>query len=342
MRRVVVLGGGQQGKVIATDLARDFEVTVADVRPLAFAQPNVHAVQADLADAPTLVRLAASHDLTVGALPARLGFRAAQAAIEAKRPYVDVAFFAEDAAALHADAQRAGIALLPDCGLAPGLTNLIVGRALAERPRDTIRVCVGGVAQDQSLPYGYVVTWSLEDLCDEFKRPARIIRGGRVVSLPATSELEPVHVEGAGAMEAFLTDGLRTLLDCQGVREMTEKTLRWPGHVAAVKPLVDSGRFVEEIGTRCRQGADLVAFRIDVDGVTVTMVDRAAGGLTAMARTTALTAAAFARLVASGLVRDSGVVAPESIGRDKVAYRFILGAVAASGIHFSPALPFCD
>ncbi|MBI3179719.1 MAG: saccharopine dehydrogenase NADP-binding domain-containing protein, partial [Deltaproteobacteria bacterium] len=229
MARIAILGGGRQGRVVAADLAVDHEVTVADVAP-----PKVRGARTrkiDVTDRAALVRFLSRFDLGVGALPARLGFGAARAAVTARRSYVDVAFYAEDVQALDADAKAAGVAILPDCGLAPGLSNLVVGRALAARPRRRIAIYVAGVAADPARPYGYVATWSVPDLVDEYTRPARIIKDGKVTSVPALTGLETLAFAGIGELEAFFTDGLRTLLSVGDVEEMIEKTLRWPGHV---------------------------------------------------------------------------------------------------------------
>ncbi len=251
--RILVLGGGAQGRVIAGDLARRLagaRVTVADVRdPRLPALPNLAWREADCAEPGAVARLMREHDFAVGALPSRLGFAAMRAAIEAGRDLVDVSFCGEDALTLDAEARAAGVAIVPDAGLAPGISNLGAGEAYARRgpPRELL-VMVGGVAQDRGRPYGYVVTWSLEDLNEEYVRPARIVRGGRQVGVPVFSGLERVSVEGVGEMEAFYSDGLRSLMDTlPGVSEMGEKTLRWPGHVEAVKPLVAEGRLVGEL-----------------------------------------------------------------------------------------------
>jgi saccharopine dehydrogenase-like NADP-dependent oxidoreductase len=335
-KKVCILGGGRQGRVVASDLAAVADVTVADAAPVHV--PGARAVQTDLSDAQSLIRLIARHDLAVGALPARLGFAAARAAVEAGRDFVDVAFYAESAADLDADARRAGVAVIPDCGVAPGLSNLIVGRVLARGLPDEVHIKVGGVAADPSRPYGYVVTWSPDDLLDEYTRPAWILRGGRRVEVPALSGLETVHVDGVGDLEAFFTDGLRTLLSC-GVREMTEKTLRWPGHVEQVRPLLDSGTLVQTIRNRCTEGDDLLALVVDVvrGGLRnrVTLVDRPRDGLTAMSRATAFTCAAMARWILAGGVRDKGVVPPERIGADDRAFRFITDTLAEHGLRLT-------
>src|SRR5437660_12556228 len=256
MARIIILGGGRQGRIIANDLTGDHDVTVTDVATVNL--PGVRSIQRDLSRPLELVGTLHEYDVVVGALPGRLGFAAAQAAVKAKRHYVDLSYYIEDAAQLHGAAQAAGVAIVPDCGLAPGLSNLIAGRALATRRPKEINIQVGGFAADPKKPYGYVITWSPEDLLDESLRPARIIRDGKVVEVPALSGLEIVNIPGVGDVEAFFTDGLRTLLSealseaappvgVPRIRNMTEKTLRWPGHVAAVKPLIANRTLVKEL-----------------------------------------------------------------------------------------------
>src|SRR5438045_5707301 len=169
-------------------------------------------MQRDLSRPLELVGALQEYEVVVGALPARLGFAAAQAAVKAKRHYVDLSYYSENAALLHGAAQAAGVAIMPDCGLAPGLSNLIAGRALATRKPKEINIQVGGFAADPKKPYGYVITWSPEDRPDDFLRPARIIRDGKVVEVPALSGLEIIKIPGVGDVEAFVHHGLRTLL----------------------------------------------------------------------------------------------------------------------------------
>jgi saccharopine dehydrogenase-like NADP-dependent oxidoreductase len=328
------------GRVIATDLADDHEVTVADVRDLSFS--GAAHVCIDLSDPEEVERLIGEQDMAVGALPAALGYGAARAAIAAGRNYVDVAFFAEEASALHEEARAAGVAVLPDCGLAPGITHLVVGRALARAPRQSIHIRVGGVSEDRSAPFGLVLTWSLADLVDEYRRPARYLEDSEVRTAPALSGVERVGIAGVGELEAFFTDGVRTLLSAEGARDITEKTLRWPGHVDAIKPLLEAGTLAAELERQCLPGRDIVCFHVQVDSEMVTLVDRATDTTSAMARTTAHTTAAFARWVASGNLARTGVVPPEEIGRDERAYRFILDCLRQRGIQLDPPLPFVD
>jgi saccharopine dehydrogenase-like NADP-dependent oxidoreductase len=289
-----------------------------------------------------------AHDLGVGALPSHLGYGAMLAAIEARRDLVDVSFCAEDVLGLDEPARRAGVTLVPDCGLAPGLSHLCVGRASRDGVPEEVIIDVGGVAEDRSAPYGYVVTWSLPDLEQEYLRPARIVREGRAQSVPAFSELVVEEFLGLGLVEAFLTDGLRTLIETlPGPRSMVERTLRWPGHVEAIRPLLGSGRLVEELRARCTADPprDLVMLRVRVRRAgktrSVTLVDRydPASGLTAMARTTALTTAACARLAAAGGLRLPGVQPLEKVGRDPERYEAITAMLAQSGVRLEWSEP---
>jgi len=344
--KVLVLGGGAQGRVIAGDLARTLsqdEVTVADLRrPPLPVLANLKSEEADLSDPATLRRLISAADLVVGALPSRLGYAAMQAAIEARRDMVDVSFSAEDPLALDADARRVGVTIIPDCGLAPGLSNLVVGRVAASRERpDEITILVGGIAQDASRPFGYVVTWSVDDLLEEYVRPARIVENGAAVEVPVFSGYERLNVDGAGELEAFYSDGLRTLIHTiPGVPRMGEKTLRWPGHADAVRPLVTDGSFTRTIRERCTADppADLVVLLVRFGWgdrrERVTLVDRydPATRLTAMSRTTALTTSVGAQLVAAGFKPEPGVQPLENVGRDERAFAFFRERLAARGV----------
>ncbi len=347
--RILVLGGGAQGRVIAADLASSLpqaRITVADLRrPALPARPNLDWVEADCADAEVIARHLGEHDLGVGALPSHLGFGAMRAAIAARRNLVDVSFSAEDPLELDAEARAADVTISPDCGLAPGLSNLLLGEAVrAHGTPDAATIMVGGVAQDPGRPYGYVVTWSLDDLMEEYTRPARIVRDGREAIVPVFSGLRRLTVDGVGEMEAFYSDGLRTLIHTiPGVRSMGEMTLRWPGHVAAIQPLLRDGTLREELRARCTLDPprDLVAMVVRAwwgdHGEEVTMVDRydPATGLTAMSRTTALTTAAVARLAATRGLGEAGVRPLELIARDEGACRFVLDAVAERGVGFT-------
>ena len=345
--KILVLGGGAQGRVIAADLARSLpsdQVSVADVRRPALPS-EVAWVEADASDKQALARLISGYDLAVGALPSRYGFGAMEAAIEAGRPLVDVSFAAEDPLTLSEAARKKGVTVAVDCGLAPGLSHLLCGDLVGRNGApEKLEILVGGVAQDKARPYGYVVTWSLDDLVEEYTRPARIVRDGKPTELPVFSETVLEEVDGAGTMESFLSDGLRTLIDTlPGVRDMEEKTLRWPGHVDAIRPLLASGKFLEEFREKCvvDPPADLVALVVRARWKggrteTITMTDKydPATKLSAMARTTAFTTSVMAQLAAQGGIREKGVLPPELIARDPKATEFVVVEMEKRGVRF--------
>jgi saccharopine dehydrogenase-like NADP-dependent oxidoreductase len=346
--KILVLGGGAQGRVIADDLARSRpadRVTVADLRRPETASRDVAWIEADLASPDAIARLLREHDLGVGALPSQLGHGAMQAAIAARRPLVDVSFCAENPLELDGAARAAGVTIAPDCGLAPGLSHLLAGHAAGRHgtPREIV-IMVGGVAEDPAAPYGYCVTWSLDDLMEEYARPARIVRDGAPATIPVFAEHEPVNVAGVGTMEAFASDGLRTIIETMpGVRDMIEKTLRWPGHVAAIRPLLAAGRLRDELDRRCRLDPprDLVALVVrcswsgHAEEWTMSSRYDPATGLTAMARTTALTTSVVAQLAADGGLGPPGVRPLERVGQDERAFAFIAGGMERRGVNLS-------
>ncbi len=353
MTNLLVLGGGAQGRVLAGDLSRSLpsaSVLVADrVKPRLAEAKNLAWRAADLSDDGELERLLGGCDLAIGALPSRLGDRAMRAAIAAGRPMVDVSFSAENPLRLDASARAAGVFLVPDCGLAPGLSHLIAGRLAAEHGSpEELTIYVGGIAQDRAAPYGYVITWSPEDLLEEYVRPARIRRGVRIVERPVFDEHETLAVEGVGELEAFLSDGLRTLLETlPDVPTMSEKTLRWPGHVDAIRPLLADERFLEEIRARCSADPprDLVVLLVrarwgDTARETL-LVDRydEATGLSAMSRTTALTTAVVAQWAARGGIRETGVLPLERLGRHRAFYDFVVEEMGRRGVAIRPTVP---
>ena len=347
---ILVLGGGKQGRVLAEDLARSLpraRITVGDVQEPAFSErpPNLRWLEVDLSVPEGVARLLHGHDMGVCALPSRFGYATMQAAIDAKRPLVDVSSSAEDSLTLDTAAARAGIAIVPNCGLAPGLSHLLVGDAMARHGVPVeIEILVGGVAQDKDRPYGYVVTWSIEGLVESYTRPARWVRDGEFVSEPVLDRVEPVDVPGVGRMESFVSDGLRTLLTtASSVRTMAEKTLRWPGHVAAIRPLLADGTFLDTFKRECvvDPPEDLVALVVRTQWKNGrehrhVMTDRydPKTGLTAMARTTAFTTAVTARLAAEGGIRDKGVLPLERVARAPEATKFILDEMGKRGVKF--------
>lgn len=319
MKRVVVLGKGQIGSVAGRALALEgHEVVYFDKLG-----GGTDTVRVDTEDNHALVAaLSKQHpDLVIGTLPAHIGYQAAANVLGAGYNYIDVSFYPENIEPFCDIAHANGVVYIPDCGLAPGLSNLIVGNltqlvwSQTEQTPQTILVEVGGVAKDSAQPFGYVTTWNVQDLHAEYTRPARLRRDGKNIELPAFSELELTSTR-LGQMERFLTDGSRTLLTSfPTVPDVSELTLRWPGHAEAVQPLLKSNSFMRTIKEQCSTGVeDIVLLRVSVDTLRYDIVISARNGLSAMARGTALTLAKTANWYLSNPDRVIGLWTMEDLG----------------------------
>lgn len=368
--RIIVFGAGRIGAAIARDLAaeKDFEITVADIDAEALRGlgriPGLTAVQADLRTVEMVTRLAGAHDLVVGAVPGPMGYGTVHSVIEAGRDIVDISFFEEDPyPELDALARKNGVMVLTDCGVAPGLSNLVVGAAQAEMQSVERFECrVGGLPELRQQPFEYKAVFSPIDVIAEYTRPARLVEHGNVVTRDALSEVELIDFDGVGTLEAFNTDGLRTLLSLE-IPNMKEKTFRYPGHADKMRMMRDTGFFSAEaidihgvkispleLTTRLlfpawqlREGErDLTAMRMEIEGRRdgkrvlrrYELLDHydAATQTTSMARTTGYTCTSIVRLVSGGHFRQEGVHAPEVVGRSEGCFRRVVKDLAARGI----------
>ncbi len=367
--RVILLGAGRVGAAIARDLADDdaFDLSVADADASALepiARAGVRVVAADLSRPGAIADVTAGHDLVVCAVPGPIGFETVRSALEAGHDVVDISFFEEDAFELDALARERGCTAIVDCGVAPGFSNLVLGHLEATLETTArFRCVVGGLPRVRRWPYEYRAPFSPIDVLAEYTRPARLRRGGREVVLPALSEVELVDFDGVGTLEAFNTDGLRTLLRTARTPELAEKTLRYPGHADRMRMLRDSGFFdaaaIDVAGTPVRPldvtarllfeawrfepgEADLTVMRIEVDGTeagepvrhTWELLDRYddATATLSMARTTGYTCTAVVRLLERGLYRRPGVSPPEYVGAQPGCFEFVVERLAERGV----------
>jgi saccharopine dehydrogenase-like NADP-dependent oxidoreductase len=349
--KVVILGGGMIGSAMAMDLVRDgYDVTVADVREETLrkvaARWGVATVRADLADPRAVTRLVEGYEIVLGALPSVIGLQTLRAVIEAGRPYVDISFMPENALELHDLARERGVTAVVDCGVAPGVSNMMAGHAAAVLDScERVEIYVGGLPQQRRWPFDYKAGFAPSDVIEEYVRPARIVENGRIVVREALSEPELMDFPELGTLEAFNTDGLRSLAYTLKAPFMKEKTLRYPGHIDLMRAFRETGLFSKEPvvvdGKSIRpldatsallfpkwtfeEGeADLTVMRVMVEGRrgqervrhTWDLLDRydPATGLRSMSRTTAFPATIVAGLVARGDFEAPGVQFPERIG----------------------------
>jgi saccharopine dehydrogenase-like NADP-dependent oxidoreductase len=372
--RAIVLGAGMVGSAMAEDLAADraYEVTVADVRPDVLARrptaSGLRALTADLGDPDVVRKLVSDFDLVLGALPSSLGLKTLRAVIEARKPYVDISFMAEDGTELSGLARELGVTAVIDCGVAPGVSNMIAGWGASQLDVcERLDICVGGLPVERRWPYEYKAGFSPIDVIEEYTRPARIVEKGRLVVREALSEPELLDFAGIGTLEAFNTDGLRSLVQTlSGVPDMRERTLRYPGHIALMRVLRETGFFSKEPvpvrGLTVRpldvtaallfpkwtfgEGeADLTVMRVVVEGlrgkervrISADLLDRydPRTGLRSMSRTTAFPAAIMARMVAEGRFSRKGVFPPEIPAREPGLLDRMLAELERRGVHYT-------
>ena len=366
MKKITVLGSGMVGRVMALDLSGEFEVTSVDVSPAnlePLRKTPVKCLQADLS-APGAVRdIVDGADLVVGAVPGWMGFAALGEVIAAGKDVVDISFFPEDAF-LHDEAAReAGVTAVVDCGVAPGMSNMILGYHAARMTVSRFECYVGGLPFRREFPFEYKAPFSPADVIEEYTRPARYVENGHVVVKPALSDVEHLDFPEVGTLEAFNSDGLRSLLTTMKVPNMIEKTLRYPGHVGHIRALRESGFFgtgeIDVRGQKVRpldatsavlfkhwqlheEDDEFTVMRILVEGteggrtktVQYDLFDRRdkTTGFSSMARTTGFPATAAARLVLSERFTRKGICPPEFLGADETVFRTVMEELAARSV----------
>lgn len=372
--KILILGCGNIGSVAARDIAKSLssiEVIVADKnveRAKEIAQEisggNVSWVQLDAANYNEVANVIKDFDLAMGFLPGKLGYCLAEACITAGKDLVDVSYMPNNPLTLEKKAAEAGVTIIPDCGLAPGISNILVGHAVKKIDKvQSVHIMVGGIPEKPIPPLGYNITWSPESLIDEYTRKAKIIENGRIVMVEALSGLEAIEFPNVGRLEAFYTDGLRTLLHTvKNVESMWEKTLRYRGHAEKIKLLKALGFFdekqvdVEGVSLSPRKLTvklfkeklwkpeirDIVVMKVEVLGVKngkqVRYIYRlfdqydADRKVTAMARTTAYPASIIGQFILRKVIKEKGVVPPEKLGMDEQLFRMFLNKLEKRGV----------
>ncbi|MGQ9470560.1 MAG: saccharopine dehydrogenase family protein [Candidatus Aminicenantales bacterium] len=368
--KTIILGVGLMGKAIALDLAADkqFSVSAVDLRkePLEeLREKGITSVwQQDLASLEGIKKILKPYDLVINAVPGALGFPILKTCLEEGKNVVDITFSAESPLELDSLAREMNVTAIVDCGLAPGLSNILAGYASTKMDTpESLTVYVGGLPVVRSWPFEYKTVFSPADVIEEYLRPARYRENGQLIVRPALSDPELIEFEGLGTLEAFNTDGLRTLLTTLPFPSMKEMTLRYPGHREKMAILKAAGFFDSEPVTvdgqkivpralttellfsrlKLRQGEeDLAILMVVASGrrkgqpvlISFELLDRfdRASGIHSMARTTGYTATMTARALAEGLIKKTGIVPPEFLGMDEDCLRYILNGLKERGI----------
>ena len=347
------------GKAIAIDLSKKFDVTSVDINSAALRELQSHNIKtetADFNDANKIKSVIAGADLVVGAVPGFLGYQTVKHVIEAGKDMVDISFFSEDPFALDELAKANNVTVVTDCGVAPGMGNIILGYHHKKMKIDRYECLVGGLPVVREWPYEYKAVFSPIDVIEEYTRPARYVQNGAVVVKEALSDPELIHFEGVGTLESWNSDGLRSLIKTMpDIPDMIEKTLRYPGCVEYLRVLRESGFFsyeeMEINGTKVRPidvtakllfpkwklkpgEEEFTVMRIKLDGeengarkrYQYDLLDRTnkATGTLSMARTTGYTCTAAVNLILENKFSRKGISPPEFLGEEDGCFQFVL------------------
>lgn len=369
-KKIIVLGAGLVGKAMAIDLAKDHDVTSADISSDALDVVKRHGIKTlktDLSDKDQLRSLLKPFDLVIGAVPGFMGFQTVRTVIEAKKNMVDISFFAEDPFELDELATKNEVTIVTDCGVAPGMGNIILGYHNKRMKVQYYECLVGGLPVVREWPYEYKAVFSPIDVIEEYTRPARYVQNGSVVIKEALSDPELLHFNGIGTLESWNSDGLRTLiLTMPGIPNMIEKTLRYPGCIEYLRVLRESGFFsyeeIEVSGMRIRPidvtakllfpkwkikpgEEEFTVMRIRISGedkgqgktFEYDLLDRTdkATETLSMARTTGYTCTATANLLLEGKFSRQGMCPPEYLAEDEENFRFILEYLRTRGVVYN-------
>ena len=366
---VVILGAGLIGRAMAIDLAADRElnITVADrdvkVLQTLTEYPGITTQVVDVTELGVLENLVNQCDVCINALPGFMGFEVLRKVIALKRNIVDIAFSPENPLTLNDLARANGVTALVDCGVAPGMSNLLVGYAASLLGKvKRVRILVGGLPKERRLPWEYKAVFSPIDVIEEYTRPARLKENGRIVVKEPLSEPEFIDFPGVGTLEAFNTDGLRTLLETIDAPDMVEKTLRYPGYRekilllkqagflndqpiqikdCALSPLDMTARILIKQWELKEGDHDLTILRVDVEGekqgyrfeIFDTYDPKAK--IHSMARTTGFTATIMTRALLKGMIKETGIIPPEKLGHDYELVSFVFDELKKRGIHYN-------
>lgn len=371
MSKIIVLGAGLVGSVITIDLSKNHDVTSADINEESFQKfrnyPSIKTVQVDLSNSETIKSVVKDFDLVIGAVPGFMGYQTMKAVIEAGKNMVDISFMPEDFLQLDGLAKKQRVIVVADCGVAPGMGNIILGHHNKQMHVKKYECLVGGLPVIREWPFEYKAVFSPIDVIEEYTRPARYIQNYEMVTKEALSDPELIHFDGVGTLESWNSDGLRSLMQTmKNIPDMIEKTLRYPGCIEYLRVLRESGFFsyeeIEVNGIKIRpidvtakllfpkwklkEGEeDFTVMRIVIEGVESGLSKRYIYNLLdrfdrktntiSMAKTTGYTCTAVANLILDGGYKTEGVSAPELVGATEGNLAYILKYLEERGVIYN-------
>ena len=373
MSKIIVLGAGMVGSAIAIDLAKKHKVMLTDRSQHVLDKvkekcDELTTLMLDVTDTSTLKSTLTTYDLVVCAVPGFLGFNTLKAIIEAEKNVIDISFFPENSLDLDALAKQKNVTAIVDCGVAPGMDNIILGYHNEKLKLTDFECLVGGLPKVKKWPFCYKAPFSPMDVIEEYTRPARYVENSHVVVKEALTDCEYIEFDKVGTLESFNSDGLRSIIfTMPHIKNMKEKTLRYPGHVEYVKVLKESGFFntetIEVNGQKIspldftskvlfnewklgETEAELTVMRVTVKGINLQGKEETVvynlydeynptTKTSSMARTTGYTATAAANMFLEGLFKEKGVFPPELVGKHEACFNYFIKYLEERGVTYT-------
>ena len=345
MKNIVVLGCGLVGRVMAEDLSLKYHVASVDISQAnldKLKSKHVKKICSDVSDLSVLQDIIKDYDLVVGALPGFMGYETMKRVIMAKKNIVDISFYSEDPFELDKLAKENDVVAVMDCGVAPGMGNIIFSHHDKMMKITDYECLVGGLPKKREWPFEYQAVFSPIDVIEEYIRPARMMIDSKVVTKAALSDLEIFSFSEVGELEAFNTDGLRSLLQTmKHIPNMKEKTLRYPGHAKLIQSMIDEGLFdnnnfddtVKKLFKDWKLEENEPEFTVlDINiyskhkNIHYHLYDETDidSNTSSMARTTGYTATATVNMLINNLWVEKGVYPPEKVGKNHKCFEFLL------------------
>lgn len=369
MKKIVVLGAGLVGKAMILDLAKRHKVLAVDISEENLVDlkemNNVATAQKDISNYDALAEVVHDAELVIGAVPGFMGYQMVKDVIKTGNDIVDISFFPENPIELDQLAKQKGVTAIVDCGVSPGMGNIILGHHLNKMNVQSYKCMVGGLPVKHEGPWGYKAVFSPIDVIEEYIRPVRIKKNGKQKIEKPLSRMELVEFNGIGTFEAWNTDGLRTLLETTNIPNLVELTIRHTGTIQPIIALRDTGYFsYDEIDINGKMirpidltsklmfsewnlqpgEHDMTLMRIEIKGddrvVTYDLVDYydQKSDTTSMARTTGYTCTSVANLLLEGKYDKKGIIPPEILGQDEMAYNYIVDYLAARNVIYTKVM----
>lgn len=360
MKKIIILGAGMVGKAMAIDLSKKHKVKSVDIDQdaLNFLSSN-YAIETEYLDVTDEKKLSAvmyNFDLVISAVPGFLGYQTMKNIIRNKKNLVDISFLPEDILDLDHLAKENGVTVIMDCGVAPGMPNIIAGYHNEQMKIENFEYMVGGLPKVRSFPFEYKAPFSPCDVIEEYTRPARYVENSKIITKPAMSDTELIEFKNIGTLEAFNSDGLRSLIyTLNNIPNMKEKTLRFPGHIQMIQVLKAAGfldfnpiKFKDKEVVPFDFTTEILfnAWKLDPNDEEFTIMRVILQGgekdikkeiiydlydeydseekLSSMARTTGFTATAAANMILSGVFNKKGMFPPELVGKYPECFQYII------------------